>query len=75
MICHLKNVGGGAHITVLYKVKHILCVCVFFYFILFFFRVLLTVHLSIFISVINPFPIPFKSLVPGQKSRVFSWDI
>jgi len=24
---------------------------------------------------INPFPVPFKSLVPGQKSRVFSRDI
>jgi len=24
---------------------------------------------------INPFPIQFKSLVPGQKSRVFSRDI
>jgi len=24
---------------------------------------------------INPFPVQFKSLVPGQKSRVFSRDI
>jgi len=24
---------------------------------------------------VNPFPVPFKSLVPGQKSRVFSRDI
>ena len=24
---------------------------------------------------VNPFPVQFKSLVPGQKSRVFSRDI
>jgi len=27
------------------------------------------------ITLLNPFPVPFKSLVPGQKSRVFSRDI
>ena len=26
-------------------------------------------------DIINPFPIQFKTLVPGQKSRVFSRDI
>jgi len=26
-------------------------------------------------SLFNPFPVQFKSLVPGQKSRVFSRDI
>ena len=31
--------------------------------------------LSTFPNQFNPFPVPFKSLVPGQKSRVFSRDI
>ena len=29
----------------------------------------------LYILIFNPFPVPFKSLVPGQKSRVFSRDI
>ena len=32
-------------------------------------------HMKFLLGDINPFPVPFKSLVPGQKSRVFSRDI
>jgi len=31
--------------------------------------------LEIVYTSFNPFPVQFKSLVPGQKSRVFSRDI